>query len=192
MHTSDQVKLKNSLEYFSFIQSHQSGGAGYVLSKEALRRYGTRRRTPPECIAKSTNEDVEMSRCLQQLGVTLLSSFDDKRRTHFHPYQPVFHVVSLSVVYSHVMLFGTHSLACVRETLTCLWRVQLSVACRPNCQMCSREGNVHSACHPHLQVFYYAVITPSRHNGRPSQITKSDEGFGDRGQLNERAVYETQ
>lgn len=73
--------------------SFESGGAGYVLSKEALRRFGTRESSPPFCTNETIYEDVEMARCLQRLGVSILNSTDNKLRSHFHPYDAESHVI---------------------------------------------------------------------------------------------------
>ncbi|XP_025089369.1 glycoprotein-N-acetylgalactosamine 3-beta-galactosyltransferase 1-like isoform X1 [Pomacea canaliculata] len=72
----------------------QSGGAGYVLSKEALRRFATRELSPPVCTNHTTYEDVEMARCLLRLNVTILNSTDDKLRTRFHPFNMERHLAN--------------------------------------------------------------------------------------------------
>ncbi|PVD32275.1 hypothetical protein C0Q70_07708 [Pomacea canaliculata] len=77
------LKFKIVVKVF-FFQNFQSGGAGYVLSKEALRRFATRELSPPVCTNHTTDEDVELARCLHRLNVTILNSTDDKLRTRFH------------------------------------------------------------------------------------------------------------
>ena len=55
-------------------QGYMSGGAGYVLSREALRRLATRGLADQSGVTCRTDdggaEDVEMGKCMEALGVT--------------------------------------------------------------------------------------------------------------------------
>ncbi|XP_076464700.1 glycoprotein-N-acetylgalactosamine 3-beta-galactosyltransferase 1-like [Babylonia areolata] len=83
-------------------QGFTSGGAGYVLSRAALKRLGTRTRTPPQCEDFGIHEDVHLSACMEKLGIPILNSTDSRGGSRFHPYTPMKHVVTgLGKNYQH-------------------------------------------------------------------------------------------
>ena len=63
-------------------QGYFSGGGGYVLSREALTRYG--KRSQNLCSKDQGAEDVEMGRCMEKLKVKTGDSRDALGRTRFH------------------------------------------------------------------------------------------------------------
>ena len=71
-------------------QGYFSGGSGYVLSSEALRRFAGRNRTL--CREDGGSEDVEMGRCMQALDVRPGESRDALNRTRFHVFAPERHI----------------------------------------------------------------------------------------------------
>ncbi|CAL1532604.1 unnamed protein product, partial [Lymnaea stagnalis] len=65
-------------------RGYANGGAGYVISKEALRRYGLRgSQNVSLCKSVKEAEDVDFGLCLQNLGVILKSGLDSQNRTRF-------------------------------------------------------------------------------------------------------------
>ena len=76
-------KKKNRKGYFS-------GGGGYVLSREALRRYGHRQQGA--CVDDGPNEDVQIGQCMAALGVRQGDSRDALGRQRFHCFKPARYV----------------------------------------------------------------------------------------------------
>lgn len=74
-------------------QGYMSGGAGYVLSKEALRRFveGFKSKT---CTHTTSVEDLAMGQCMEKMGVTAGDSRDTALRETFHPFVPEQHLTS--------------------------------------------------------------------------------------------------
>ncbi|KAM6100965.1 LOW QUALITY PROTEIN: glycoprotein-N-acetylgalactosamine 3-beta-galactosyltransferase 1-like [Pterocles gutturalis] len=72
-------------------QGYMSGGAGYVLSREALRRLVAAFATGT-CTHTSPVEDVALGRCLEALGVEAGDSRDTRGRETFHPFPPERHL----------------------------------------------------------------------------------------------------
>lgn len=65
---------------------YHSGGAGYVLSREAVRRLvAVGFATNTECQQKSAAEDIFIGKCLMKLNATLLNSADKDGRYRFLP-----------------------------------------------------------------------------------------------------------
>lgn len=72
-------------------QGYMSGGAGYVLSREALRRFveGFESKV---CTHTTSVEDLAMGQCLEKVGVLAGDSRDDVHRETFHPFVPEQHL----------------------------------------------------------------------------------------------------
>ena len=70
-------------------QGYMSGGAGYVLSQEALRRFVEAGLNDTSCRQDDDGaEDVEMGKCLQNLNVTSGDSRDEIGRPRFFALEP--------------------------------------------------------------------------------------------------------
>ncbi|XP_062598275.1 glycoprotein-N-acetylgalactosamine 3-beta-galactosyltransferase 1-like isoform X1 [Saccostrea cucullata] len=73
-------------------QGYYSGGAGYILSKETLRRLGTTGQDPKFCRQDGGAEDAELGKCMQNLGVKTANSTDALGRSRFHCFDPETHL----------------------------------------------------------------------------------------------------
>lgn len=76
-----------------------SGGAGYVLSREAVRRF-VEVAIPDKDLCRPENdqgEDVEMGICLENVNVTAGDSRDSNGRGRFFPLKPASHLVPESI-----------------------------------------------------------------------------------------------
>ncbi|KAM9319918.1 glycoprotein-N-acetylgalactosamine 3-beta-galactosyltransferase 1-like [Gastrophryne carolinensis] len=72
-------------------QGYMSGGAGYVLSKEALQRFIDGFRTGV-CNHTSSVEDLELGKCMERMGVIAGDTRDTQARETFHPFTPDYHM----------------------------------------------------------------------------------------------------
>ncbi|XP_038626256.1 glycoprotein-N-acetylgalactosamine 3-beta-galactosyltransferase 1 [Tachyglossus aculeatus] len=73
-------------------QGYMSGGAGYVLSREALRRFVGAFRTN-KCSHSSSIEDLALGKCLEALDVRAGDSRDGSGKETFHPFVPEHHLI---------------------------------------------------------------------------------------------------
>ncbi|KAI0223064.1 Glycoprotein-N-acetylgalactosamine 3-beta-galactosyltransferase 1 [Lamellibrachia satsuma] len=74
--------------WFHVRQGYNGGGSGYVFSREALRRFGTREKgVCPEDLGA---EDIEIGRCLETLGVVPGNTLDANGHSRFHPSPVIF------------------------------------------------------------------------------------------------------
>lgn len=72
-------------------QGYMSGGAGYVLSKEALKRFVQGFNTKV-CTHTSSVEDLALGQCMEKMGVLAGDSRDTLHRETFHPFVPEQHL----------------------------------------------------------------------------------------------------
>lgn len=78
---------------------YMSGGAGYVISNTGFRMMLEKGLLKENCSIPSepedpeSSEDVETGRCLEKVGVPVISSLDSEGRETFHPYPPYKHLV---------------------------------------------------------------------------------------------------
>ncbi|KAM9758595.1 glycoprotein-N-acetylgalactosamine 3-beta-galactosyltransferase 1-B [Menidia menidia] len=74
-------------------QGYMSGGAGYILSKEALRRFveGFKNKV---CTHTTSVEDLAMGQCMEKVGVLAGDSRDTVHRETFQPFVPEQHLTA--------------------------------------------------------------------------------------------------
>jgi len=73
---------------------YMSGGSGYVLSKEAVKRFAVDSLPDPSKCKESIHgaEDAEMGKCLENVGVVSVDSRDNFGRFRFLPFNPGSHI----------------------------------------------------------------------------------------------------
>ena len=69
-----------------------SGGAGYVISKEALKRFYEKGNNRSICRQDGYAEDLSIGQCLQKLGIRIGNSTDNLGRSRFHCFYPSSHL----------------------------------------------------------------------------------------------------
>ncbi|KAM9344056.1 glycoprotein-N-acetylgalactosamine 3-beta-galactosyltransferase 1-A [Pholidichthys leucotaenia] len=74
-------------------QGYMSGGAGYVLSKEALKRF-VKGFQSKVCKHTTHVEDLALGQCLEKMGVMAGDSRDTLHRETFHPFVPEHHLTT--------------------------------------------------------------------------------------------------
>lgn len=74
-------------------QGYMSGGAGYVLSREALRRFVQGFKTKV-CSHTTSVEDLAMGQCMEKMGVLAGDARDGLQRETFHPFVPEQHLTA--------------------------------------------------------------------------------------------------
>ncbi|EDW04467.1 GH12988 [Drosophila grimshawi] len=76
-------------------QGYMSGGGGYVLSREALRRFVVQGIPNPKMCLPGTvvNEDIEIGKCMENLNVTAGDSRDINGRGRMFPFDPEAHLI---------------------------------------------------------------------------------------------------
>ena len=79
--------------WFKPFGGYNSGGAGYVFSKETLRKFIKIMKNPSKCKLQSFAEDAEVGVCLQAAGIHPDDSRDDRKRERFHPFAPEYHLI---------------------------------------------------------------------------------------------------
>ncbi|KAG8544850.1 hypothetical protein GDO81_021726 [Engystomops pustulosus] len=72
-------------------QGYMSGGAGYVLSKEALNRF-VKGFDTGVCQHTTSVEDLALGQCMEKMGVIAGDSRDTEKRETFHPFPPESHL----------------------------------------------------------------------------------------------------
>ncbi|XP_039092173.1 glycoprotein-N-acetylgalactosamine 3-beta-galactosyltransferase 1 [Hyaena hyaena] len=73
-------------------QGYMSGGAGYVLSKEALKRFVNAFKTN-KCTHSSSIEDLALGKCMEVMNVEAGDSRDIDGKETFHPFVPEHHLI---------------------------------------------------------------------------------------------------
>jgi glycoprotein-N-acetylgalactosamine 3-beta-galactosyltransferase len=89
------LKNKNQFEAVTYgcnlnylnLTIYQSGGAGYVLSREALNRAGRKLTTNYKSCINTETEDIDVAECIQSTGVIPGESKDEYGRERFHPFE---------------------------------------------------------------------------------------------------------
>uniref|UniRef100_A0A1A9UNJ0 N-acetylgalactosaminide beta-1,3-galactosyltransferase n=1 Tax=Glossina austeni TaxID=7395 RepID=A0A1A9UNJ0_GLOAU len=99
------------------IAMFMSGGAGYVLSKEALRRFI--KEAIPVSDSQAFNEDVEMGVSLKKVNVVDGCSLDNQGQSRFFPMHPRFHLkaVPRNDWFWHYMLYKNEKDCCSEYTI---------------------------------------------------------------------------
>ncbi|KAL5020598.1 hypothetical protein ScPMuIL_002323, partial [Solemya velum] len=80
---------------FKTLGGYSSGGSGYVISKESLKRFGEEGFNSSKCRKDGAASDQAIGACLKILGVSIGDSRDKEGRSRFHCFTPETHILGM-------------------------------------------------------------------------------------------------